>query len=1367
VKAIWATVGVGLCFFYLGCGSVEIAQAGIPNISQVVPVSLAVGSSGVTVKVLGSNFTDQTVVLWNGGQLATTLIDSNTLASPVETASLSLPGTAQLQVKNSLTGQKSQAVPLTISSAATSATPLSIVTTSLPEAVSGTPYSATLAAGGGTPAYKWSVSSGKLPGGMSLSSSTGIISGTPTAVGSFTFSIAVTDSSSPQQKKSSSFTIVTAAKPLKITTSTLPSGTAKTAYSQTLIATGGTPSYSWSITSGTLPSGMQLIGAKGVISGTPTTSGNFLFTLTVVDKGTPQQKTSAVMAITIASSPAQTIVPLAITSSTLPSAVSGASYSSALLATGGTPAYSWSITSGSLPQGLTLAASTGVISGTPTASGTASFTVTVSDKSNPIQTKSVGLAIVVAPTPLKIAAFTVPPLKLGTYVSQALHAAGGTPSYVWSITSGSLPSGLTLAPATGMISGAPSSSGTSTFTATVSDSSNPLQTVSAPMTVTVTPGLIIASSTLPSGSGTAAYSATLQASGGTPAYTWSIASGTLPAGLSLTSSTGLISGTPTGTGTSTFTAVVSDNSTPVQTASAVMTIAVAGRSLTIAASTPPTGNIGSPYSTSFTASGGTPAYTWAITSGLLPAGLTMATSTGVISGTPTASGTSNFAVTVSDNSNPVQTGSSARSITVAGSPLTVSASSLPSGIAGSAYLATLQASGGTPAYTWSITSGTLPTGLTLAATTGVISGTPTVNGTSNFTATVSDNGSPVQTQSLASSIAVVAATQQTPGVGTTWYIRPDGGTRYSGNVSNGQCDGQADGPYPGTGTNQHCAFNDVRYMWMDGTYGNSAWVMAGGDTLVIRGCAAGPYQQNADAPHCRIGWDKATGNDSQNFWCAGVNASWGCSMPQPPSGTASQHTRILGGCAYGTYTCNPVVGYPYTSNNLTQLYGGFAAGAVMYLYGSQYVDLEGLEITTHNGQCTLVGAVAYPAYCPNSPPYGDEAQWGILTNNTTSNITLQDVYIHGFTNIGMGGPIGGPFTLTRVIIGFNAFAGWNFDDGHDTPDAAGSSITANYLTIIGNGCLEEYPIVHTQFPAKSCWDSNSGGFGDGLSGQDTELDSFVCHHCGLFYNTKDAFIGPHTQITNLDVENSTDAGNMGSEWKFAQYLNGTATFKNNLIIENCNRMSEALPGAAQNFNQNTGLAGSYLTNFCRAGAESFNYLTRLGSSVNFTGNTMVGVDAIMIAAGCGYYTPGNAFNFEYDCLPNPNVFTNNNFLGYTDPSPIFSGSAPALFYVDPAYPYITITSSYNNEYNIKPGTGDHCGTNHILCVDPLLVKEPALPWPGTETDFDVFNAFVTGNSFYPAIGSPLIGAGTTISGLTTDYYATNRPTPPTIGAVEP
>src|SRR5207302_3749190 len=106
------------------------------------------------------------------------------------------------------------------------------------------------------------------------------------------------------------------------------------------------------------------------------------------------------------------------------------------------------------------------------------------------------------------------------------------------------------------------------------------------------------------------------------------------------------------------------------------------------------------------------------------------------------------------------------------------------GTANTAYSSPMSATGGTPAYTWSITSGSLPAGLSLAATTGIISGTPTTSGTSNFTATVSDNGTPVQTKTVATSIVVAAAAQST-GPGTTWYVRPDGGSRYSAGHTSG------------------------------------------------------------------------------------------------------------------------------------------------------------------------------------------------------------------------------------------------------------------------------------------------------------------------------------------------------------------------------------------------------------------------------------------------------------------------------------------------------------------------------------------------------------------------------------------------------
>jgi hypothetical protein len=542
-------------------------------------------------------------------------------------------------------------------------------------------------------------------------------------------------------------------------------------------------------------------------------------------------------------------------------------------------------------------------------------------------------------------------------------------------------------------------------------------------------------------------------------------------------------------------------------------------------------------------------------------------------------------------------------------------------------------------------------------------------------------------------------------------------------------------------------------MWMDGSYGNSAWIMAGGDTLVIRGCTALGTQGNPDNPHCRIGSDNAT---NSNIFCQGVSQYWGCAMPPPPNGTAGQHTRILGGCAYGTYSCTPIGtattanGYPWTGNNLTQLFSGFNAGGLMYLYGASYIDVEGLELTTHNGACTTMGSPAYPKACSTSSPVDDFGRWGIVFTNTTTNILLQDVYIHGFTNIGIGGPFGAGITLTRVFSGFNAFAGWNMDDGSSTPDGTCASLIQSYVTMIGNGCLEQYPIANAQFPAMACWDSNDGGFGDAWSGQNTNLDTFTCDHCNISYNGKDAALGPHTLVKNLTYTNSITVGNMGQQGKWGMQKNSTAVFENDLLVGNCYRMSQQLPGAVQNFALSTGLPGSYLSNYCRASGDTFSFFSDTGSTVTISNNTFISYQPTVFDFGFG--TAGQGAGVPY-------VLKNNIFFGYNTGytfSP-FSNSQPGLYYLGEGS--VVVSASNDIEFGVR--NGDPC-SGTILCVDPLLVNEPAqvgaIP---PESALDNFN-------FHPTSGSPAIGAGTSYSGmLPTDYYGNARPTSPAIGAVQP
>jgi hypothetical protein len=160
----------------------------------------------------------------------------------------------------------------------------------------------------------------------------------------------------------------------------------------------------------------------------------------------------------------------------------------------------------------------------------------------------------------------------------------------------------------------------------------------------------------------------------------------------------------------------------------------------------PNGAVGVSYNATLTADGGTTPYTWNINKGTLPAGLSLDSGTGIISGVPTSSGDSTFTAKVSDNSTPVKSDTQRYTITIGGSEaLIITTVNLADGARQTAYNATVLALGGTLPYIWSIAGGKLPDGLTIDTASGVISGTPTKNGNYKFTIQVSDNATPVNT----------------------------------------------------------------------------------------------------------------------------------------------------------------------------------------------------------------------------------------------------------------------------------------------------------------------------------------------------------------------------------------------------------------------------------------------------------------------------------------------------------------------------------------------------------------------------------------------------------------------------------------------
>lgn len=279
------------------------------------------------------------------------------------------------------------------------AAPLSVLTTALPNGAPGVAYAQTLTAGGGQAPYAWSASG--LPTGLKIDSSTGVISGTPSANGTYQVNIGLTDYG---QRNAARTILLTIGPGVVITNTSLAMGMIGVAYSQTLVATGGQAPYTWQMgAGGSLPPGLSL-SAAGVISGTPTNGSSLTFSV----KATDSLGLIAFATYTINILPQLEIIP-----TLLPPIPVGTVYSQAITATGGETPYRWS--AANLPAGLSLDPSTGVIAGTPSNAGSTTVTVTVTDALNHSATQALQVTTAVTPVP----AVTIGGLPLSTgYLQQ-------------------------------------------------------------------------------------------------------------------------------------------------------------------------------------------------------------------------------------------------------------------------------------------------------------------------------------------------------------------------------------------------------------------------------------------------------------------------------------------------------------------------------------------------------------------------------------------------------------------------------------------------------------------------------------------------------------------------------------------------------------------------------------------------------------------------------------------------------------------------------------------------------------------------------------------------------------------------------------
>lgn len=353
--------------------------------------------------------------------------------------------------------------------------------------------------------------------------------------------VTVTDSSTTNQTATMTFPLVinpnqtSVTAPSVATMSPLVAGVENSPYAPvTLLGAAGTPPYTWTATG--LPPGLSM-NSNGLLTGTPTVAGAYSPTFTLTDSASPKQTASTTLSLTIGPE----IV--TITPAVVPDGVQGMPYTSTTLtAAGGKAPYSWSVLPATpLPAGLSLS-NTGQLTGTPVSAAAYSFTVQVLDSASTPTTQTFSYTMTIYANPaMAIITPTVPDGVVGVAYAATLGKQGGTAPFLWSY-SGTLPAGLALDTAKGVLSGKPTASGLSFVLFTVTDSTGLTAQHTVPMTIA--PAIQMTATVFPANlhQYEAIPAQTLQATGGTPPYKWTAIG--LPPGLVLDRNTGVLSGVP-------------------------------------------------------------------------------------------------------------------------------------------------------------------------------------------------------------------------------------------------------------------------------------------------------------------------------------------------------------------------------------------------------------------------------------------------------------------------------------------------------------------------------------------------------------------------------------------------------------------------------------------------------------------------------------------------------------------------------------------------------------------------------------------------------------------------------------------------------
>ena len=593
------------------------------------------------------------------------------------------------------------------------------------------------AATGGTPPLTYTLTGpggGNLPAGLNFNAGTRTLSGTPNTAGTTLLTYAVTDTNGASTN--ATFTVIVS-DGLALTASGNQNYTLDTLIPalELPIATGGTAPLTYTLTGpsgGNLPAGLNFNAGTRMLSGTPNTAGTTTLTYEVTDDNGASTSVDFMVIVSdglalTASGNQNYTLDTAITALQLP------------IATGGTGTLTYTLTS---VPGLSFNAGTRTLSGTPNTAGITTLTYVVTDANN--ASTSVDFTVMVSDG-LALSARGDQNYTRGTAIGdlQLPAATGGTAPLTYTLagpSGGNLPAGLTFTPGTRMLSGTPSTAGTTTLTYAVTDANN--ASTSVDFMVIVSDGLALTAS------GNQNYTLDTLipnlelpiATGGTAPLTYTLtgpSGGNLPAGLTFNAGTRRLSGTPNTAGTTTLTYMVSDTN---GASTSVDFIVIVSDGLALNAR----GNQNYTRGTAITdlqlpaATGGTGTLTYTLTS--VPGGLTFTPGTRILSGTPDTPDTTTLTYAVTDT-NGASTSVDFMVIVSDGLALTASGNQNYTLNTAITALQLPAATGGTGTLTYTLTGpsgGNLPAGLNFNVGTRILSGTPTTAGTTLLTYAVTD-----------------------------------------------------------------------------------------------------------------------------------------------------------------------------------------------------------------------------------------------------------------------------------------------------------------------------------------------------------------------------------------------------------------------------------------------------------------------------------------------------------------------------------------------------------------------------------------------------------------------------------------------------